>query len=809
MGSSVGTAVKARDSSHLDDVDEAAAFATSGGSVDTDLSSRVELHIECQKLKKKIAACAIVYTRRSQDPKWHEIGKTETIFDTKAPTFVKSVILDYNFEIQQKVRVELYNITKAGDPNMSAQEYIGFAEGFVGEIVASRTSSLVRTLTGVKSPNVGEALMSAEELSRVKHQCSFTMRASGLPVMDFFSRNADPYAIVYRTHPKDETGERSVPVYRTEVIKRSLKPQWQKIEISVQQLCRGEESRPVRIEIWDWNRTQQHSFIGEVETSYADLHRAFQDERPLVLQLYNNRKKGAMGKKKYEKGPGKAAGQLILEDINVSRQYSFLDYVYGGLEIGLIVAIDMTRSNGDPRNEDSLHYYDTSQPNDYVMAMRAVGEILQHYDADNKYPVLGFGAKVPPSHTVCSHCFSLNGNIFDPEVEGLDNIIKVYRKALSAVSLHGPTHFHEVIQYAANMAKPYSNPAPGDDQKYFILMIVADGVINDMQQTIDEVVRGSETPLSIIIVGVGDEDFSMMDELDADDRPLYSVSEKKYMSRDIVQFVPFNEFKDKSYHQLAMATLDEIPREVVNYFLSRKITPKRVDNVSAIMPNRALRDAGDANEDGGPSAPDEKDDSSIPRFLREEKHRLLQGAISQGYPRDDVEEVLDRCGLPAASAEMLLDVLTNGEKGVNAMTAANQEYLAFEKNNRPSKHGMLVRQATGGNWGEQASGSGGGSKARSNLPGGIEEDDNVDRPPENRKDHAKPANLGKKKKNKSNKDGDDDMAQLCKVCFEKPIDTVILECGHQIVCDGCSKQIGSLCPLCRQTITKICRTFVS
>jgi hypothetical protein len=35
-------------------------------------------------------------------------------------------------------------------------------------------------------------------------------------------------------------------------------------------------------------------------------------------------------------------------------------------------------------------------------------------------------------------------------------------------------------------------------------------------------VRGSELPLSIIIVGVGHADFSKMDELDADEVPLYS-----------------------------------------------------------------------------------------------------------------------------------------------------------------------------------------------------------------------------------------------------------------------------------------------
>jgi len=55
-------------------------------------------------------------------------------------------------------------------------------------------------------------------------------------------------------------------------------------------------------------------------------------------------------------------------------------------------------------------------------------------------------------------------------------------------------------------------------------------------------VRGSELPLSIIIVGVGGADFSNMDQLDADDVPLYSMRYKKQMKADIVQFVPFRDF---------------------------------------------------------------------------------------------------------------------------------------------------------------------------------------------------------------------------------------------------------------------------
>jgi len=55
-----------------------------------------------------------------------------------------------------------------------------------------------------------------------------------------------------------------------------------------------------------------------------------------------------------------------------------------------------------------------------------------------------------------------------------------------------------------------------------------------MDKTIDEIVRGSSLPLSIVIVGVGDADFDTMDVLDADTAPLYSKKFRKYMSRDIV-----------------------------------------------------------------------------------------------------------------------------------------------------------------------------------------------------------------------------------------------------------------------------------
>ena len=65
-----------------------------------------------------------------------------------------------------------------------------------------------------------------------------------------------------------------------------------------------------------------------------------------------------------------------------------------------------------------------------------------------------------------------------------------------------------------------------NNQKYIILLIITDGVISDMDDTIDEIVKGSSLPLSIIIIGVGDANFDSMNILDGDDEPLYSKKTK-------------------------------------------------------------------------------------------------------------------------------------------------------------------------------------------------------------------------------------------------------------------------------------------
>lgn len=82
-------------------------------------------------------------------------------------------------------------------------------------------------------------------------------------------------------------------------------------------------------------------------------------------------------------------------------------------------------------------------------------------------------------------------------------------------------------------------------QQYFILLIITDGEITDLDQTRQAIVNASKLPMSIIIVGVGEADFKAMEFLDGDNGVLKSLTGEP-AARDIVQFVPFRQFKNVS-----------------------------------------------------------------------------------------------------------------------------------------------------------------------------------------------------------------------------------------------------------------------
>eukprot|EP00069_Balaena_mysticetus_P019371 bmy_12179T0 len=233
------------------------------------------------------------------------------------------------------------------------------------------------------------------------------------------------------------------------------------------------------------------------------------------------------------------------------------------------VGIDFTASNGNPLDPSSLHYINPMGTNEYLSAIWAVGQIIQDYDSDKMFPALGFGAQLPPDWKV-SHEFAINFNPTNPFCSGVDGIAQAYSACLPHIRFYGPTNFSPIVNHVARFAAQATQQQTA--MQYFILLIITDGVISDMEETRHAVVQASKLPMSIIIVGVGNADFAAMEFLDGDSRTLRSHTGEE-AARDIVQFVPFREFRNAAKETLAKAVLAELPQQVVQYFKHKNLPP--------------------------------------------------------------------------------------------------------------------------------------------------------------------------------------------------------------------------------------------
>ncbi|KAK9919708.1 hypothetical protein M0R45_028289 [Rubus argutus] len=249
-------------------------------------------------------------------------------------------------------------------------------------------------------------------------------------------------------------------------------------------------------------------------------------------------------------------------------QFTFLDYISSGFELNFMVAVDFTASNGIPQQHDSLHYIDPyGRLNSYQQAITEVGEVIQFYDADKRFPAWGFGGRTAGGPV--SHCFNLDGTATGFEVEGVQGIMAAYASALHHVSLSGPTLFGQIINRAAEIA---GNSLFHNNNKYYVLLIITDGILTDLQETKDALVRASDLPLSVLIVGVGSADFKQMEILDADNGPRLSSSTGRVATRDIVQFVPMREVQSGRI-SVVQSLLEELPGQFLSYMRCRDIKP--------------------------------------------------------------------------------------------------------------------------------------------------------------------------------------------------------------------------------------------
>ncbi|XP_067904791.1 copine-1-like isoform X3 [Heterodontus francisci] len=526
--------------------------------------TKVQLTISCENLMDKDVGSmsdplCVLRQNTGADDQWMELDRTERVKNCQSPEFAKKLEVDYYFERVQKLKFGIYDIDNKST-NLNDDDFLGGVECTLGQIVSSKTFTRPLHLKKGKLAGKGNITIIAEEIQD-KRAAILQLEARNLENKDFMGKS-DPFLELYR----QGDGDKWQLAYRSEVIKNNLNPNWKTFSVSLQSLCNGDMQKPIKVTCSDYDGDGSHDLIGIFETNFSKLQQV-EAGTPIEFECIHPEKKKK--KKSY-----KNSGIIRVRSCKVETDYSFLDYVMGGCQINFTVGVDFTGSNGDPRSPDSLHYLSPNGVNEYLTAIWSVGQVVQDYDTDKLFPAFGFGAQVPPNWQV-SHEFSLNFDPNNPYCQGVQGIIDAYRNAIVNVRLYGPTNFSPIITHVAQFAAASTQQAIAG--QYYVLLIITDGEITDLDQTRNAIVEASKLPMSIIIVGVGSADFKAMEFLDGDDGVLKSLTGEK-VARDIVQFVPFRQFQNAPKEALAQTVLAEVPKQLVSYFKMRNLAPVNPPN---------------------------------------------------------------------------------------------------------------------------------------------------------------------------------------------------------------------------------------
>eukprot|EP01135_Chromosphaera_perkinsii_P010266 Nk52_evm8s2085 gene=Nk52_evmTU8s2085 len=530
------------------------------GDFNADPSSKVELSFKCTGLRdmdilSKSDPQVYVFAQDPSNRKWHQIGKTEMIKNNLNPVFTEHVCVDYCFERVQKMMFKVIDVDDQSQV-LERQDLIGDFTCTLGQIMGSRGGTIRGELVDGKGRKGGVVHVSAEEVQDMKAVLHLQFTGIGLTKKDFFGKS-DPFLRISRMRSDGSFQA----VHKTEVIMSNLNPVWKQFSIPLQRLCNGDREKQLLFEVYDFNKSGKEDFIGSFRCNVFDLISNFEAKRDFAL--VNEKKKAK--KKKYTNDGVLRVTYFVEEQVP-----SFLDFIAGGCEINLIAAIDFTASNGDPNKPNSLHY-SRGGVNQYHAALQAVTDVLNSYNHSGNIKAYGFGANMP-QHFLgggVSHCFPLTGDPNNHDVVGVQGLIEAYHRVLNTVQLYGPTNFAEILRMASYYASPQS--CTQDRQQYTILLILTDGVITDMDMTMKAIVEASQLPLSIVIVGVGNADFTNMDILDGDEQRLRYNG--VFASRDIVQFVPFRDYAGAHKSRIAEVTLQEIPEQLTSFMKLRQIRP--------------------------------------------------------------------------------------------------------------------------------------------------------------------------------------------------------------------------------------------
>ena len=366
----------------------------------------------------------------------------------------------------------------------------------------------------------------------------------------------NPYFRLERLNREDQSWE---VVWKSEVVKDSLNPTWMEARLPLQLLCNDQQENPLKITIWDYEKhSASHDLMGFVESTVAELV-AKAKENTIPVMLVKREKRKWFGGSKL-----KTVGLLKVLKSSVITIPSMLQYLSGGCSLDLMIGIDCTIANGEKGSEKNLHYAASHWLNDYQAGIQKLGTIMENFARGRHSNVWGYGAMIKDEQN--------DIHLMEDSLCLGKELLQIYDKCVvdnPDFCLGPKANLKPLIQAATFRTIRASKRR----QCYTVLCLFTAGKVDDLPETVDMVCTAAEdAPLSIVIIGVGNRDFKVVESLMGDETGRLRDSRGIPAARDIVSFVSFKQFAGNATEVVAEA-LKEVPEQFVTHFVNNGTKP--------------------------------------------------------------------------------------------------------------------------------------------------------------------------------------------------------------------------------------------
>jgi len=292
-----------------------------------DTSSKVEIFMKLAELPRPGNYYIVVYTRLGSDKTWSHVITTEHNEEVDVEvSFNKAAKLRFMMQTQRFMRFEVYKLKdREFKEDLTKQKFIGSFNCTLIEVLLARgrpgTGWFIMDLVHPKKGTAAQGKLGAfgEEDNVSKQQISFDCSCTGVPSADTWKRRADSFIVINRQQKKaadaDDGKEETdgtegkdgknakdgkdakdcklfAPVLRTEVVRASKMPKWERVYLMAEHLWPKSDADDVLLEVHDWFRVAKPGLIGETWLRFREVDTHFRNTSELTLAVLKPAKKG-------------------------------------------------------------------------------------------------------------------------------------------------------------------------------------------------------------------------------------------------------------------------------------------------------------------------------------------------------------------------------------------------------------------------------------------------------------------------------------------------------------------------------------